>query len=332
MRRVDLEGCTLALMVTLGCYSRCAHCCLECGADKVMLRLSEQEMVSYIQEAADVGIRSVVFTGGEPTIYLESLQAPMALARESGMYVDLRTNGYWAWSAEVALRMLGQLRDWGVDRLGLSFDKFHARYVSIGCVRNAIGAAEMIGLDAYVDWIGRETREQVAESLGINGPTLRMVGPPLRVGRAKELGHECFDHIPIEEVEHHSEFSHSCGGGGDSPALTIFPGGHVSLHACCWVNPALVMRRARNEGWLLELVEAVANSPAVAFLCDHGLGGLIGLARQRRPALLKPLYSHQCEACFDLLGELFSKRDIRQRTRLGYPVGMPAGVVGLRER
>lgn len=307
---IDLEGSSLVLMVTLGCTCECAHCCLASGRDKLRLRLSSEEMRTYIEEADKGGIRSVVFTGGEPAVYLEDLYGPMVLARDLGMYVDLRTNGFWAGDRDGTHGTMRRLRESGLQRLGLSFDKFHAKHIARACVTNAIEAAQNLGVEVYLDWIGNETRDEVARYLEIDEAVVRMVGPPVKVGRAKRLANGHFALIPIEEVEHCSEYSQSCGGNNGSDGsdgsllLTVFPRRHLSLHPCCWVNPALVRQQAANGDWLTRLVEDMAYDPVINFLSEHGIGGLIGLAREESPQLLKPYYSHQCEACFDILKEL----------------------------
>jgi len=305
MPKIDLNGVSLVLMVTMGCNSECSHCCLASDKSRLGLRLSEADMEYYIREARNVGIQSVVFTGGEPAVYLNNLYSPMALAQSFGMYIDLRTNGFWAENRVKAQEILARLFSVGLQRLGLSFDRFHEKAISLNCIRSAIEAAKDIGLQIYLDWMGKETRDEVLEILGIGDDELRFAGAPLRIGRARHLPNECFDALPLEEVECYSDFSDTCGQDGDAPLMTVFPGGYVSLHPCCWVHPRLIRKIKNGHGWLEELILDTVSDPAVNFLCDYGIGGLIGMAREEMPHLLKPYYSHQCEACFDLLGVLF---------------------------
>jgi len=271
-------------------------------------------MVRYILDAHKVGIQSVVFTGGEPMLYYSNLLAPMALASKLGMYIDLRSNGYWAISYEKAYTILKLLQGIGLNRLGLSTDKYHncnhnqSKSKMSHTIRDATRASRALGIETYMDWIGNETREEVEEYLGVDGDsTLRMVGQPLKVGKARQLTNGAFARIPIEEVEHCSEYSKSCGNSGDddNPLLTVFPGGYVSLHPCCWVNPSLIAKKPRGKDWIRELTVETVLNPAVDFLYNNGIGGLISKAREQYPNLLKEYYSHQCEACYDLLGVLF---------------------------
>lgn len=295
---------SLVLMVTLGCNSRCSHCCLACEPSKLNLRLTKDSMTAYIKEANRVGAHSVVFLGGEPTVMIDDLYEPMILARTLGMYVDLRTNAHWASSSKRARNVLRQLQLCGLQRLGLSHDHYHMERVNGKHIENAIEAAKELDIDFYLDWIGLEDEQEVADYLGICSPQLRTVYPPLRVGRATKLDDACFAAIPVEELEQNPVYSMRCGANGDEPLLTIFPNGYASFHQCCWVNPRLI-HKVGGKDWIGNLVDKASCDEAISFLRNEGIGGLIEKARGKQPALLKSYYSHQCEVCYDLLGQLF---------------------------
>lgn len=288
----------LILMVTLGCNSGCAHCCLACSPRKLNLSMTEDEIVSYIQQAYDYGIRSVCFSGGEPLLL--DLRAPMDLADSLHMFIDIRTNAFWADDPSGALSVLQYLQFLGLSRLGLSYDSYHAKFIPPSHITNALAAARELYLPVYLDWVGLQSYEQVLAYLHLSEDELRYVGTPLKVGSAVQLGYEHFNYIPAEEVHLACE---------DDRLLTIFPGGYASLHPCCWVNPAL-LRRVGSNGWIKELDEEMAYSPAVAFLAEHGVEGLIERAQRERPDAVKSHYSHPCEACYDLLGLLFPAETI----------------------
>ena len=298
----------LMLIVTLGCTARCAHCCLIAAPEKANLRLTKEEMMQYIREAHKVGTQDVVLTGGEPTVYLADLYEVMILARSLGMHTDLRTNAHWARSRSEALGILKYLEICGLQRLGLSYDAYHEQYIPRECVQKAIEAAQILDMELYLDWIGFETMEYVTNYLGIEESVVRAIIPPIKIGAAIELADDYFEAIPIEEVECNSAFSQSCGA-SESPLLTVFPESYASCHQCCWVNPRLIYKIHGNH-WLETLKRQIAQDPAVMFLKDYGVGGLIREARVKCPEFLKSYYSHQCEACYDLLDTLFPRNSI----------------------
>lgn len=310
------DGGMLMLMVTLGCTSRCAHCCLSAGPEKADLRLEKGEMVRYVRDAHQAGLKGVIFTGGEPTLCLDDLYEPLKLSRRLGLYTDLRTNAAWATSKTLAYDVLDYLSSCGLQRLGLSYDGYHAEYIPRGYVQNAIAAAQELGLQLYLDWIGFETAEYVAERLSVDQSVIRAVMPPARIGAAVDLADDYFASIPIEDVENNLFYSKSCGK-GEAALATVFPGGYASYHECCWVNPRLLFKMKGGD-WIAALKVQSQSDPAVRFLADYGIGGLIRKARQECPGLLKPYYSHQCEVCYSLLAHLFlQKAGTRLLTKAG---------------
>jgi len=289
----------LLLIVTLGCSVKCKHCCLACEPQKSIYNLDDAEMIYFIESAHNKGINCVGFSGGEPMLY--DLREPMTVAQKLEMYIDVRTNAYWAESYEIAYSILASMKDNGLKRLGLSFDNYHSQRLDINYFRNALQAARALSIDIYVDWIGLELRAEILEYLGTTPAELRYAGAPLRIGRATKLNKSCFISYPQDAF-----LSIDGCGKEDAPFLTIYPGEYGAFHPCCWVNPALIREiNTQDNDWLSTLQDDMETSPMVSFLRDYGIGGLIRKARQEKPELLKPYYSHQCEVCYDLLGELF---------------------------
>ena len=296
---MEKETVSLMFIVTLGCNSECPHCCLSCGMGKKDICLTGEEMVRYIEKVhnSKYQVDSVIFSGGEATLYQEEICLPMTVASTLGLHVDLRTNAYWATSQMKAYEVLKGYKDRGLQQLGLSYDWYHCR-VPVEYIQNAIKASRELELRLYVDWIGKETHADVLEYMQLEESELRAVIPPLRVGKATLLSDSHFELYPRE----YYKGSASCK--GEHKILTIFPGGYASLHPCCWVNPALI-RKIGNNGWLNELDKEMENSQMVQYLYEQGVGGLIEKAEREQPQLLKTHYSYQCEACYDLLGALF---------------------------
>ena len=301
MQAVDLKGSSLVFMVTLGCNLECYHCCLACNRNKIDQHIPEQDMCDYVSDAHKANIDSVVFTGGEPTLYLCDIYKPMALASSLGMYVDLRTNG------QLLNGNLKKLKEHGLCRLGLSFDRYHN--VKKDIVLNAVKTAQDLDIEVYLDWVGTESREFVKEYLSLDDTVLRMTGEPMRIGQAVTLDDSHFCDISIDYVESCSEYSKSCGK-TEEPLLTVFPDHYVSLHACCWIHPRLIFKQVSGRKWIEKLTLDSTFDPASDFLYRKGIGGLIKKARKECPQLLKDTYSHQCEACYDLLGALFSIKEM----------------------
>lgn len=296
----DARRAALLLIVTLGCTSSCDHCCLSCEPGKASLRLSVEEMSSCIDQALDLGICSVGFTGGEPTIYLSDILPLMRKAHNLGLHVDIRTNASWAKSLSATRDMIRRMKDSGLGRLGFSYDSYHAS-IPISNLHYAIAVARELHLSFYLDWMSSgKSVEQVSGILGIEYPReLRTVSGPLRVGRAVSLGDEHFSFTSTESLRLCPSWCRS----PSHPLVNVFPGGYAAFHPCCWINPALLHRvNLSSDTWMRELAQRTGSSPMVNFLLSRGVTGLI---EESPPSHLREKYSYSCDACYDLLGTLF---------------------------
>ena len=74
-----------------GCNLECPFCDTKyhTNGDEVSLNVVWEEM----QKLAQKGAKHVVFTGGEPTVQLESLRALCTLSKGAGLHVTIETNG-----------------------------------------------------------------------------------------------------------------------------------------------------------------------------------------------------------------------------------------------
>lgn len=125
-RRLDTQPpglLNLYLHLSYACNLRCSHCYAESGPERSLLeqRLSVEEIRQLTQEAATLGFRKVVITGGEPLIYPEQdrlLDALTALRQEvKPVQTLLRTNLTSALSPALLQRLAHS-----TDRLVVSVD------------------------------------------------------------------------------------------------------------------------------------------------------------------------------------------------------------------
>lgn len=114
----------LSFAGTYQCNLKCAHCCVPIEWPD---RLDIPTAVRFLEQAHAAGIETLGFTGGEPFLYPEFLNALTKRATELGFRFDkLMTNGVWHRDAAHARAVLTQLRDAGFSgKIGLSVDKFH---------------------------------------------------------------------------------------------------------------------------------------------------------------------------------------------------------------
>lgn len=105
---------------------------------------------------------------------------------------DLRfrvvTNGSFAHSFDVARKQLSELRDIGLNTVGLSWDSFHRTFIDPQCAINVIRACRELGISVQLTCVvtKRSTVAYALESLGDEGFDLKTVQVKcLPVGRAE---------------------------------------------------------------------------------------------------------------------------------------------------
>lgn len=161
-RRAVSKPLTLLFLINRGCNLRCAFCDLWEGRENVPL----EQAAALFGEAARIGTRTVVLTGGEPLIHPEFF-AIVAAARAAGLSVNVTTNG------TLVERHWDRLVAAGIDSLSMSLDGLpdtHDRLRGrVGCFAQTWAALERViaharaggGMDPCVYFT--VTRDNLAE-------------------------------------------------------------------------------------------------------------------------------------------------------------------------
>ena len=132
----------LGVVVGYKCNFQCAHCCVrDCGP--ISLTLVEKNKIgSVIVRHAP---RSILFVGGEPTLYLDDINEILSYAKDlSGITIKITTNGHFAVTVAAAVRVLKSFLK--VDSVQLSYDSFHAEFLPFRRVKNLYRACKTLGI------------------------------------------------------------------------------------------------------------------------------------------------------------------------------------------
>ncbi len=121
---------TVSVFLDYKCNLECSHCSL--GSSP---KLSSEIDWRYVEQALREGCRDIdsqvaVFTGGEVTLHMEKLLRGLRLADDLGYSTRIVTNAGWAGSMEQATEVINRLEDAGLDEINMSFDDFHAEWIS----------------------------------------------------------------------------------------------------------------------------------------------------------------------------------------------------------
>lgn len=101
--------------VTMGCNMRCGHCGSSC-AEPLPEELNTEEALELCDQLADIGLRWITLSGGEPLTRKDTPQLVKRLS-EKGILVNLITNG-WLLDAKHAK----ELKESGISTIAISID------------------------------------------------------------------------------------------------------------------------------------------------------------------------------------------------------------------
>ncbi len=102
--------------ITRACNLKCVHCYNDSGADKADDELSTQEAKTVLDDLAEFGVPSVLFSGGEP-LMRDDLFELIGYANEIGLRTVISTNGTLLTEA-----VAKKIKQYKVSYVGISLD------------------------------------------------------------------------------------------------------------------------------------------------------------------------------------------------------------------
>lgn len=223
-RLLALPNCTVGFVYNEPCPLKCDFCChtkenvgpghfSAANTTPIVIAFSKNDHVTRF-----------AFTGGDPFVYIRDITMTMREARAHGVWQPFHivTSGYWAKSQELVDIRIEELAGIGMDRLYVSYDYEHAKWVTPeqvylieeACIRHNVQFC-VYG----VFWNQGERTEHLLPNLKTNHVESSLVAP---IGRALTAGKP----LPMPMPE--SNFS--CGKPQDYD-VTIYPNGDA--YPCC---------------------------------------------------------------------------------------------------
>ncbi|MFA5137722.1 MAG: radical SAM protein [Elusimicrobiota bacterium] len=261
MKRIGVPE--LGIVPGFGCGFRCSHCAAR-GEPSGGGRLSAAEIALLKETIREHAPRALLFTGGEPTLYLEEIDELVAAHPAPGrLTVRLTTNGHFAGDSASLDRVLGAFRK--LDEVQLSYDRFHAEFLSLeavgrlyrACSERAIRFCVLVSLTSPLDLA-------LAKELHALGDMPIRFQKVLPIGRAKENGlayrYPAFDpEVLKERCPNRDQVLYLCGRGfslccsslvfnGDFPGVV-----HPTLEEHLRSRFRVRMRSSRFSGLMSEV-------------------------------------------------------------------------------
>jgi len=139
----------VGLLITERCDIACAHCWR--GSSSSGNDMSLDEGREYIDQISHIqSVEWVSFTGGEPFLLPDLLNALIRHASTKGLWTECVTNCSWAETPDKTQETLSRLKESGLDVVNISADDFHLEFVPFENIRNCFEAAKSLGLKTII--------------------------------------------------------------------------------------------------------------------------------------------------------------------------------------
>jgi MoaA/NifB/PqqE/SkfB family radical SAM enzyme len=101
----------------------------------------------YIDETRELSIENFCIGGGEPFLRPSVLEKACAYGSKRGLDLSCTTNAFWASTYGDSLASMKQLKRSGLNFLNISVDDFHQEFIPLENIKNAVMAAQEVGID-----------------------------------------------------------------------------------------------------------------------------------------------------------------------------------------
>src|SRR5262245_13009048 len=140
---------TAVLLYTMNCNIDCAHCSVDSHRHRPE-RMTLDQARALVRGLCDVpDIKFIDITGGEPLLYPKEIKELAKLAKEQGKQVRVVSNGFWAASVERAEKVIREMRDAGVESIGISIDEWHLKHLRPAMIHNYIAGCRRGGMQPF---------------------------------------------------------------------------------------------------------------------------------------------------------------------------------------
>ena len=152
--------------------------------------MAADEKLAIVSAINSYSPRTILFVGGETTLYIKTINEILSGVRAPlRSRIKITTNGHFAKTVGAAVSVLKSFKK--LDKVQLSYDRFHAEFLPFEGVRNLYHACKSLGIEFCV----LNTISSPLELVGIPkfgqiGKFKVLVNKVLRVGEAARNGIE----------------------------------------------------------------------------------------------------------------------------------------------
>lgn len=329
------------LILTYKCPAACEFCYYNCSPAQDGLMPIETALACWQSLKVLAGDAAKIhITGGEPFLYFEHLAQILTEAQKLklGAVDQIETNAYWATDEKIITRRLKRLDELGMYKLKISYDPFHAEYISVEPVKRlAEIAVELLGpgrvLVRWQKYLGRPVEMQgIDPAQRVERYKSALADYPCRfTGRAaKKLAGLCASKT-IKQLAAANCKSAFLGAKG----VHIDPFGNVFIGTCSGIVIGNTNQTALAEIWQgfhpgqNEIIESLFNRGPVGLTENASKNGYEQ----------SPFYADKCHLCWHVRHFFFGNNLYKMvicpiqcyteasKAAFGPPLGGPTGTV-----
>lgn len=288
------------------CNARCAHCCVS-SSPEATANLDDELVDRIVDQLLDCPeVRDIGLTGGEPLIRRRRTVELIARITAAGRGVSCVTNGFWGITQRAADRVLAELEGAGLRELTVSYDDFHAPYISVDRIRNILEAARDRRIRIVLNMCVSTTRDSsgLLAELGNSIDGIQVTKfPVVPAGEARNLDDSEFRRRPITE------------------GMLYCPGTQVIFHndglmyPCC--SPSIFdtdMTLGRADEDVRELVGRIERNALLGIMRREGFQWFLDAIRSVAPGAAAATVTEVVSPC-ELCSIIFRDREAVEAIR-----------------
>ncbi len=315
LNKFNFDPYRINFRFTHHCNIQCAHCYNFSGPHQKAVRIETDKMLAIVEDMGRTGMPNMNLTGGEPFMYLDTVLALVAKAREVGVpIISMYTNGFFAKTEASGRKVLTRLKAAGFmqeggaeqDHIKVSAGVYHQEFLSFDTVVNLIRAyRDVFGKNIKVDYEVLENKPEVQDEIrrllnekGVANQVDIIFRGITSIGRAAQfdpaLTHvKAADHGPCGSIDE----------------IVFDPDG--SARPCCGMN-------FENDGIAIGdidsadlpvLLKRLQNNPVLQFIARNPMGRIFDyLDETPRPEG----YANICNLCEHALGNLTENQALKR--------------------
>lgn len=189
---------TLGVQVSNTCNMACAHCITE-SSPQAHGDLEWERIEAAIRSAAP-HVDGVCVTGGEPLLRKELTLATIQLTKSLGLRSSIVSNGYWGRSQAEADSVSSELDASGLDKLAVSYDRYHDRIVGERSLERLLDAGSRARFLVQVQYCGEcdDTAYRTARDVTTRHNVELTTARVLPFGRGRDIATS--DTVDVEAI------------------------------------------------------------------------------------------------------------------------------------